>query len=238
MTIDYGKLSALAEGLRDVRHRTSRRSWYDISNKSSDKTEIYIYDEIGEWGISAAEFVNDLRSVTSKQVDVHIHSGGGVVFEGVAIFTSLVQHPAEIHTYNDGLAASAASFIMQAGKKRYVTPKSRTMIHNAQGGVFGDEVDLEEGLRMVKDLSDLIAQTYAERSGQGDTVSWRKLMGQNGKAGTWFTAEEAVQNGLADEIVGASVSNSFTNKVIPVVTNIAAEDPSDLHSLFRVFQEV
>src|SRR6266536_2578100 len=89
-------------------------AWYRIKAQAGT-AEIAIYEEIGMWGITAGDFLAELKALDVKQIDVRINSPGGDVWDGLAIYNSLRDHPAAVTTYVDGLAASAASIIVQAG---------------------------------------------------------------------------------------------------------------------------
>lgn len=218
--MDLIRLHNLTEQVRvKVKATNDRnRSWYRITN-SSDTTEIYIYDVIGEWGVTALNFVDELRKTNTNRIDVHINSEGGEVFDGLAIYESIRQHPAFVTTYVDGLAASAASFIAQAGDKRVMARNARMMIHSAGivGGVMavGNSEQLLEHAKVVvelaallNDLSDNIADIYAEKSDK-TAKQWRKIMNDE----KWFSAQEAVDAGLADEVAGSPQKNNSENSV-------------------------
>lgn len=127
---------------------------------------------------------------------MHINSPGGDVFDGIAILNALRSHQGTVTTIVDGLAASAASFIAQAGSKRTMARNSEMMIHDASGLCIGNASDMREMLDLLDRASDNIASVYAERSGIGDIASWREAMGKE----TWYSAEEAVAARLADEV--------------------------------------
>ncbi|MBB8286990.1 Clp protease ClpP, partial [Escherichia coli] len=77
---------------------------------------IYIYDEIGFWGVTAKQFVSELNALGDiTHINLHINSPGGDVFEGIAIFNALKNQGATITVYVDGVAASMASVIAMAG---------------------------------------------------------------------------------------------------------------------------
>ncbi|MEX4168386.1 ATP-dependent Clp protease proteolytic subunit, partial [Haemophilus influenzae] len=78
--------------------KTNNQSWYSIKAKANDTAEISIYDEIGFWGVSAASFAQDLKDCGNniKQINLHIHSPGGDVFDGIAIYNLLKNHPAKV----------------------------------------------------------------------------------------------------------------------------------------------
>lgn len=131
---------------------------------------------------------------------MHINSPGGDVFDGIAILNALRTHKGEVTTIVDGIAASAASFIAQAGAKRVMARNSEMMIHDASGLCIGNASDMSEMLALLERTSDNIADIYAERSGAGDRAAWRAAM----SAETWYSAQEAVDAGLADEIDGVA----------------------------------
>lgn len=187
--------------MRDVAElRAGRNDWFRIENKTTEASTVYIYDEIGYWGVTAQDFVDELNKVTSSEIVVHINSPGGNVFDGIAILNSLRnhRHAKHITTIVDGVALSAASFIAQAGHKRVMARNSQMMIHDASGLCVGNSTDMREMVELLDKASDNIADIYAARSGKGDVASWRALM----SAETWYSDDEAVEAGLADEVDG------------------------------------
>jgi len=205
MPVDLPKLRNLAEVARakaqKSRQHRDGRTWYRIENVAADRAEVYLYDLIGEWGVTADDFVSELRGVNAGHVDLHINCEGGEVFDGLAIYESIRQHPANVTAYVDGLAASAASFIVQAADHIVMAKRARMMIHDAHGLTIGNAADMREMADLLDDLSDNIAAIYAERAG-GTPAQWRQAMrGPNGASdGTWYGAQEAVDAGLADEV--------------------------------------
>lgn len=171
--------------------------WYEIKNIAADTAEISIYDEIGYWGVTASEFVKDIQSVQAKTITLHINSPGGDVFDGIAILNSLRQHQAAVNVIIDGLAASAASFIAMAGDTVTMAPNAMLMIHEASGLVIGNAEDMTEMAALLDKTSANIANVYAQRAG-GDVEDWRTAM----RAETWYSDQEAVDAGLADQILG------------------------------------
>lgn len=168
--------------------------WYRITNLA-DSAEVVIYDEIGWWGTSAADFMNELKQITANTITLRLNSPGGDVFDGVAIMNALRSHPAAVTTQVDGLAASIASVIALAGDRIVMQPGATMMIHDASGMCYGQAPDMRELADMLDRHSDNIASLYAERAG-GTVAEWRERM--RGEA--WFNADEAVAAGLADEV--------------------------------------
>lgn len=173
---------------------------------NDEPAEMWIYDEIDAWwGISAKQIADELRSVTADRVVVHINSPGGDVFEAHTIYNNLRNHDAEIEVQIDGLAASAASYIAQAGDRVVMASNAMMMIHDAIGMTYGnEEVHLDVAARLSK-LSDGIAGVYADRSGT-PVDEWRTAM----RAETWYDANEAVDAGLADEVSGGPAGDKNT----------------------------
>lgn len=164
-----------------------------------DVTRVDVYDDIGEggWfseGMTAKSFAAQLSSVKGA-LEVHINSGGGDVFDGIAIGNAVSAHKGPVTTVVDGLAASIASVIAQAGQTRVMQPGSMMMIHDAFGGCVGDAEDMRQFAGVLDKNSDNIASIYADRAG-GDADEWRKVM----KTEAWYTADEAVGAGLADRV--------------------------------------
>lgn len=180
-----------------ARLRQGRTDWYRIANKAGDVAEVYIYDEIGYWGVTAKDFVDELRDITASRIELHINSPGGDAFDGIAIYQALKDHAAEVTTTVDALAASAASFIAMAGDQVIVTRNATMMIHDAFGLAVGNAADMRDMAERLDKISDNIADIYVQHAG-GSVTSWRDAM----RAETWYDADEAVAAGLADEVKG------------------------------------
>ncbi len=160
--------------------------------------DVYLYDEIGEWGTSAAGFMSELKDIQTAGITVHISSQGGHLFDGIAIYNALRTHPSFVTTKVDALAASIASVIAQAGDRRLMLTGSQMMIHEAHGMALGDAEDLRGLADLLDKQTDNIASIYAERArGTGKKAHFLSLM----KDETWMSPAEAVAEGLADEVV-------------------------------------
>lgn len=170
--------------------------WYRIqASADARKAEIYILDEIGFFGVSAASFVREVKALDVDQLEVHLASPGGDVFDAIAIYQALRNHKAAITTYVDSLAASAASFIALAGDKRVIAPYGSLMIHDAWGMAVGNASDMAKMSAELEKVSATLAQIYSDRAG-GKPDAWRDLMRDE----TWFNAAEAVEAGLMHSV--------------------------------------
>lgn len=211
---DLRSLRALAERGRTLTRPVPHASgpWYRIGAADTAdgpaRTKVYLYGEIGGWwdGIDANQFVRDLDAIDTG-IDLHINSGGGSVFDGIAIYAALRNHAPGVKTRVDSLAASAASFIAMAGDPIEIEKPGRMMIHDAQGLALGNAGDLRTMADLLDELSGTIAEIYADRAG-GTPADWRDAMLTDNGMGRWYTASQAVEAGLADSIVGADSSTT------------------------------
>jgi ATP-dependent protease ClpP protease subunit len=175
--------------------RPGGRDWYKITNTGVGPATLYLYDEIGWIGITAADLVRDLAALDVAEIDVRLSSPGGEVFEGFTIYEALRSHRARITVYVDSLAASIASVIAMAGDRIVMGPYAEMMIHDAMAVCAGNADDMRLMIEDLERESERIASVYAGRAG-GTPLQWRKAM----KAETWYSAKEAVAAGLADEV--------------------------------------
>lgn len=138
----------------------------------------------------------DVRSATN--LDVVLHSPGGSVFAGFAIFAELDRHPATVSVDIRGLAASIASVIAMAAAPGRISMHKlgRIMIHQARAGVFGTEQDMQDMQVVLRDLDKAIRGAYTRH------VKWddAKLM-EAMKATTWLDATAAKKAGFISNIV-------------------------------------
>ena len=176
--------------------------WYRFANADdTDRAKLYIYAPISDWDLTAEAFARELDAVTAPAIDLHINSPGGLVFDAVAIYSALQDHPATVDVSIDGLAASAASFVAMAGDTIAIQKPAKMFIHDALGLCWGNPADMLMMHNLLDELSDTIAQIYADRSGTS-AEDWRTAMRANGNVGTWYGAREAVDAGLADRVAG------------------------------------
>lgn len=174
-------------------------SWYAITAEATGdgaptRAKVRIYDAIGGWwGTNAADFVAELDALDVDELDVHVNSPGGAVWDGIAIMNSLKKHRARVTVIVDGLAASAASIVAMAGDEVVMAEGSQMMVHQASGGAWGNAETMRDMVGILDKIDVSMAAIYARRAG-GTRASWLDVM----RAETWYTAEEAVDAGLAD----------------------------------------
>lgn len=173
----------------------SEKKPYSIRNLAGGEADVMLYGEIGWLGTTADEFVADIKALSASQINLHLSSPGGSVWDGIAIMNALRAHPAPVTVYVDSLAASIASVIAMAGDRVVARQGAEFMIHEASGLAVGNAEEMREMAELLDRQSDKIAGIYAARAG-GSVEDWRAAM----KRETWFSAQEAVDAGLADEV--------------------------------------
>jgi ATP-dependent protease ClpP protease subunit len=166
---------------------------------TASATAIDIYGDIGFWGISAADVLAKLRAVPADgTIQLRINSGGGDVFEAIAIYNDLMAHPAKVTATVTGVAASAASLICMAADDIAMGPGSKLMIHNAWCMGRGNANDFDALARDLRMVDASMAEAYAARCGK-PVDELAAMM----DATTWLDCNQAVAMGLADRVDGA-----------------------------------
>ena len=163
-------------------------------------TDFWTGEKISGLFIELKSFLSDIETLSDMdEVSFYINSVGGNVDAGVSIFNKIRALKAETTTIVDGLAASAASVVAQAGDHRQVSIGSQTMVHCASAGLMGyyNREDLSQVDRMLESTDKRIADILADRTGR-NSKEIMKMM----KNTSWMTADEAVEEGFADEVVG------------------------------------
>jgi ATP-dependent protease ClpP protease subunit len=159
---------------------------------------LYLYDEFGDYGITAGDFATVLAAAGPGDLDVRISSPGGDALAALAIYSLLRARPGRVSVTVDGLAASAASVVMCAASPGClsVAKNALVMIHDAFSECYGNAADMAQMSALLDKASDNIASVYAERT-RRPVAEWRAAM----RAETWFTSSEAVSASLADRVL-------------------------------------
>jgi len=205
---DLSKLVALADRGRVLAAvRPGEPGSLRVTAAAGGRTDVRVYGYIGsvwdEGGITAAGFAKELDRIGDGGIDLHLNSGGGSVFDAVAMHAALLNHPSDVVSYVDGVAASAASFLAMAGGEVVIEKPAKMMIHDAQGLTYGGPAEHAEMLELLNELSDTIAEMYADRAG-GKVADWRAAMRDT----TWYSSAQAVEAGLADRVANDSKASA------------------------------
>lgn len=169
-----------------------------------------VTDEYKDSDTSAAGFRDALKSLGDvKTINLHINSPGGSVFEGIAIYNMLKQSKAHINVYVDGLAASIASVIAMSGDTIFMPSNAMMMIHNPWTFAMGNAQELRKQADDLDRITQSSVQCYLEKAGDKlDQKTLKDLMDDE----TWLTAQQAVDYGLADEVMGANKAAACVDK--------------------------
>ena len=142
-----------------------KKNWYDIQSKASnDIVDIYIFDEIGAFGMNAQSFIDEIKPYKNAPISLHINCVGGDVFDGMAIYNILKKRSAETTVYIEGIAASMGSVIALAADKVVMAENSLFMIHNAWGGAMGESKELKKTANLLEKISNEIADIYIKKT--------------------------------------------------------------------------
>jgi ATP-dependent protease ClpP protease subunit len=171
------------------------KTWFTIRNAATADAaaEISIHDEIGSWGVSAKDFLAQLRSIAAATpIHLSLHSPGGEVFDGLAIYHALKAR-GNVTVRIEGLAASMASVIAMAGTRIEMPRNAFLMIHNPSGFAMGDAADMRQLADLLDKIKSSLVAAYRDRTKKTDEDIMDMM-----DAETWLTGEEAVEHGFAD----------------------------------------
>ncbi|MFK3680675.1 head maturation protease, ClpP-related [Pseudomonas sp. NPDC088890] len=165
--------------------------------------EIYIYGEIGGWGITANQFIQDLKAVDdgTSPVVVAFNTIGGDLFDGLAIHNALSRLGERCTARVDALAASAGSVAACGAHRLVMASNAMLMVHNPWTWTSGDAEDLRRVADVLDQTFEAIIAAYKAKAPDIDDAELRRMVNDE----TWLTAQEALALGLADE-VGNGVS--------------------------------
>lgn len=179
----------------------------DISIKGPivPSDEAWIYDL---FGIECAnpKAVNDaITKANGEKLDVYINSGGGDIFAGSEIYSSLRSYKGDVLIHVVGLAASAASVVASA-RESEIEPTAMLMVHNVSCTAQGDYHDMKHQAEVLQKANKTIANAYIAKTGMSE-VEALALMDHE----TWLTAQEAVGKKLCDRIATPTQVSGSTN---------------------------
>ena len=177
---------------------------FEIRARGNAEADVFVYGDIGaswfEESITAAKFVRDLQNVDAKTINVRINSFGGAVSDALAIYNALQRHPAQVNTFVDGVALSAASLIAMAGKTVTMAENGVLMIHGPRAMASGTAQEMREAADVLDKFAQAMAPSYASKTGKSSSEMLALL---TDGADHWYTATEAQAAGFADEVSAA-----------------------------------
>lgn len=175
------------------------KNWYSINGKKSAKVaDVYIFDEIGSFGVNAQSFISEIKDYKNTPLNVHLNCVGGDVFEGMAIYNVLKKRSARTTVYIEGIAASMGSVVALAADEVIMAENSLFMIHNAWGGAMGEADDLKRTAGVLEKISNEIASIYVKKTNL-PLNEVKEMMDEE----TWLNAQEALDLGFINSVSDA-----------------------------------
>lgn len=169
--------------------------WYNIQNKAGNSADIYIFDEIGTYGVTAQDFISEIKGLKDMPINLRINSLGGDVFDGMAMYNVIKRREAKTTVYIEGIAASIATIIALGADEIVMAENSLFMIHNAWGGASGEAKDMRKTAETLEKITSELTDIYVKKTGLSyDAVA--QMMDEE----TWLNAEEAYKLRFIDTI--------------------------------------
>lgn len=198
--------------------------WYSIQaagEEGGKPIEVYIYGEIGFWGVTSADFIRDLKAADDGVSDVHVHFDtiGGDLFDGVAIHNTLRALGERCTGVIDGACFSAGSVAVCGAHTVRMADNAMFMIHNPWTFMAGDSEELRKMADMMDKASEGIVASYQHRALNIDDAELRRMINDT----TWLTASEAKTHGFVDEVFGEVaplVNNASLGKILNRYRNV------------------
>ena len=172
----------------------AKKQSHKIENKVDEST-VYIYDEIGKWGVDAKAFAKDFNAIDSKTIHLRVNSPGGSVFDGTTIYNVIKQHKSKVIAHIDGLAASIASVIVLAADEVHMADNGYFMIHEPWSIMAGGADEFRKEANLLEKIGGTIAKAYIGKTDKKEEEILNLM-----KEETWMTAEEALEHGFVDSI--------------------------------------
>lgn len=180
---------------------------FELRAQNSKVTDMLLYGSIAEWGrVRSEDFVKAIANAKSQgyeKVKLRINSGGGSIWEGLAIIAEMNGQGIDIEAQVDGVAASMAAVIVASSRRSTMVKGSRLMIHQGTGGVRGTAKQIKVYGELVESLDRTLAEVFATKTGKDAKWILENWMAE-GKD-TWFTAEQALKEKLIDEVISGNV---------------------------------
>lgn len=224
---------------RDRNNKLREVGSIEIKNQTENSADLCFFGDInseslGEWQKyypedkapqDVKEFLDQLENVS--KINVHINSGGGSVFGGIAIYNMLKRFDAEITVYVEGLAASIASVIAMAGDKIIIPANAQMMIHKPSSCAWGNADEMRKEADILDGCQKVILTTYMEHAKEGVT---EEQINDLINAETWKNGEEWQEYfdvEVSESSQAAAAASDFYDKYNNLPENIAKPQQQD-----------
>lgn len=217
------------------RHTTPCAVFTKPSASDPKTAELYIYGAIPSLDWNTYELINTDREFLDQfkalekdydRINIHINSPGGVITDGLVMFNTIKSSKKEIHTYNDGLAASMASVLLLAGDVVHAPASSIIMIHSALGGVIGNKNEIRDYADMLEVYEEAIINAMSAKAGKkAEDIRTQYFDGKD----HFMTGEQAAKAGLIDvlEDYSADLPEGVSNMTYDQIVNHYSQHKSD-----------
>jgi ATP-dependent protease ClpP protease subunit len=210
---------------------------FDAQMQAEDVGEIMIYSAIVSWKwrpedpeVTAKDFDAALKKIKdAKRINLRINSPGGSVYQAVAIRAMMVMvDMKEKHIYIEGLCASAATLLLTVpGWTVHIFEGSNVMVHNPRSYAIGEAQALEKEAKVLRKMEGEFRGLYAKRTNK-DEATIKAWMDET----HWFTAQEAVDEGFADEVLEAAdavACASIPEDAVALMRDMYGDVPNNIH---------
>lgn len=163
-------------------------------------------DPYNGWGLDRLNYEISTKAASSEPLTLRIHSPGGAVTEGFGMYDLIKSYKGEVTTEGIGFVASIASIVLLAGDRVKMAENAFLMIHNPYTMTGGDANELRKTADLLDKMELQIADVYAKSMMKRKGMSYKDALAlslQYMAAETWFTAQEAKDAGLIDEVIQA-----------------------------------
>ena len=214
------------------------------SNEDSRAVDLFLYGAIPDLDWNTFEEINTDREFVDifkeaennyERINIHINSPGGFIDEGLVMFNTIRASKKDVHTYNDGLAASMGSVVLLAGKTVHAPATSIVMIHSAWGGVMGNKDDIRsyaDGLEVYENA--IITAVAAKTGGTEEDIRAKYFDGKD----HFLTGKQAKEAGLIDVLedyeadVPSNVQNMSYDQIVNHYSNYKTDQVMNLIDFF------
>ena len=174
-----------------------------IFNRLLRERIIWLGDEVRDDNANAicAQMMLLAAEDPDKDIYLYINSPGGSITAGMAIYDTMQYIKPDVATVAMGMAASMGQFLLSSGAqgKRFATPHARVMMHQPSGGIYGTTTDIRINAELIMHMKKTLANLTAEQTGKTP-----EQINKDADRDRWFTAEQALEYGLVDQVVKSS----------------------------------
>lgn len=166
---------------------------------SDDRAQMMVYGFINNDEVKALDFVTDIKSLAQQfpNIDVRINSGGGNVFDGIAMYHAMRDCGANVETYIDGLAGSMATIIALGGATVHMNKYGKMMTHKPKGEAQGTSEEMSQYAALLATIENDMAEIYANKTGKTKLEAATTFITNSDR---WWNADEALGIGLVNRL--------------------------------------